>query len=899
MNSFKIFVYKTASYRILLTDFDKSRLKSNNSLYSTFDENIEFGENDQIKLNFYLSKYVYSPQRNDNQIMSKKTINHFYELLHMGSKIELILDNKDKYIFIISSIKPVIGKDNIKFEYSCQDEVSYSWSKKNLGMSYSTMNFGGVKNIYDIATDVLRESYINDWYVKPTEDLEVDRDTLYNKKITLTVEDSNPYNIIVEACNNLNAYLKVNYTHKYITFYQKKNIKFSGYRYYSKVNLKELSPDYNMDEMATIMHVYGGTNENDEIISLFPPTPVSFKDWWLSEDSKEFTKDKFNAFDLFNDIIFPFKNKKNTSDYFIYQGFVNSRTGEYLNYNAEFGYEEAPPGTFSTENLLITDKQLANGLLIKWKGTDTLTVTVSAYYKSMNSRDDVSNKPPFFKVEDYQNPDYRYVAEAKSKSLLTFKEQNSFNLSTNGTLFIGTKTSKEAFYYKKDIENEYFLNFDDKFSYIISAYVYNNPDDISTKENIEVITQLFDNELNFYKILSNVPCGGNFLYDFSFFKNNKLLSYSEYENLLKLLEIEMRNNNLYLKCYESDYYKIYSSIYVILEETKEILKNKIGKQLGLIEDDTNDFELELETKKSLLKSYVNKCYNENQKIKDLNLNMLLLDINNDTTQKIFKDNLFQQYVSEYYNYLSLMLEYKNTEYLSEIDEHYIKEKYYSLSILVGEINNNFTYNKEVSHAYIYNDSVGNWEVKNISIPVECVYSQLLNIINECLESSSELLYDNVEKYRNNNTTLWNNFYDKYSQFIYESKYENSDEFNSVGLYNQAISYYEDYNKPNANYSIGVINSSNLELITNPALEVGSKIRVYEEELNLNEKSLIGYNKMDGSPIFNEPLNNIQFTNNDLVVSSLSYKLRSPDDISIGVEKISSYKSILQKLIKNV
>ena len=42
----------------------------------------------------------------------------------------------------------------------------------------------------------------------------------YNKKITLEVVDSNPYNIIIEGCNSLNAYLKVNYTHKYISFYQ-------------------------------------------------------------------------------------------------------------------------------------------------------------------------------------------------------------------------------------------------------------------------------------------------------------------------------------------------------------------------------------------------------------------------------------------------------------------------------------------------------------------------------------------------------------------------------------------------------------------------------------------------------------------------------------------------------
>ena len=390
MKSFKLYVYKSDVYRILITQQNNISPTTNSSLYSTFDEHIEFAENDQLTLTFSMMKYVDRVTHNHRNASTNNNNfieNQFYKLLQMGSKIELILDNKDKYSFIITGIKPNIGKNNIKFDYTCKDEASYSWSRRNLGMSYSTVERGGVRTIYQIAEEVFQLAGLHDWQAKPRENNEIEDELLSIRKITLEVEDSNPYNILIEACNALNAYMKVNYTHKYVSFYQKDKIKFSGYRYRPEVNLKSLDADYDMDEMSTIMHVYGGTDEYDQIVSLMPAVPSELVDWW-----------KIN-----HEI---YKNQQ-----------------------------------------------------INWKSVQAL---------------------------------------------------------------------------------------------------YPDSDEIKT----------------FTDIADSNPALGNFLYDFEFFKNNKILSEEEYNDIHKILDIQMAYNNMWLKIYEPYYWRNYSMCYIAIQELKTALENE-------------------------------------------------------------------------------------------------------------------------------------------------------------------------------------------------------------------------------------------------------------------------------------------------------------------------------------
>lgn len=266
-------------YKTPLTVFDLNS-EQQPSLSYTFNEHLEQVEHDQFKLTFSMMKYI---DINSHTMSSK---NHMIEnahcsLLRIGSKIELELSDGTLYIFTITNIKPIIFKNNVQFDYICQDEISFGWSRRNLGMSYSTIERGGVRNIYQITTEVLQSAGIVGWRALPRETNELQTDSLTTQLITLEVKNSNPYNIIIEACNALNAYMSIDWRKKTIYFEQKDKIQFSGYRYYPRTNLQSLEVGASSDNSVTLMHVTGGKDEYDQNISLMPILPQVLHTFWF------------------------------------------------------------------------------------------------------------------------------------------------------------------------------------------------------------------------------------------------------------------------------------------------------------------------------------------------------------------------------------------------------------------------------------------------------------------------------------------------------------------------------------------------------------------------------------------------------------------------------------------
>lgn len=131
--------------------------------------------------------------------------------------------------------------------------------------------------------------------------------------------------------------------------------------------------------------------------------------------------------------------------------------------------------------------------------------------------------------------------------------------------------------------------------------------------------------------------------------------------------------------------------------------------------------------------------------------------------------------------------------------------------------------------------------------------------------------------------MWNRLYTNFSTVIYENIYDNSTETNSVALFNQAIKQMETLNRPTSSYSLSVVDVNALEQITMPRLGIGNKIRVYNKALNYK----------DGEE------NNISFSDNELIISGLTYNLRNPGDLSITVEQIVPHARIVEKLLKSI
>lgn len=128
-------------------------------------------------------------------------------------------------------------------------------------------------------------------------------------------------------------------------------------------------------------------------------------------------------------------------------------------------------------------------------------------------------------------------------------------------------------------------------------------------------------------------------------------------------------------------------------------------------------------------------------------------------------------------------------------------------------------------------------------------------------------------------TLWTELLNKYGNYFYENSYENADELDSVSLYNQAVSYFYDINKPTANYNLQVLDLSALDLVGMPDLDVGNTIQVCDKRLHSSaDYTLI---------------------NDNLIITGLKFDLRKPSSVSVDVEHYVPYQRILSKLIKTV
>lgn len=145
------------------------------------------------------------------------------------------------------------------------------------------------------------------------------------------------------------------------------------------------------------------------------------------------------------------------------------------------------------------------------------------------------------------------------------------------------------------------------------------------------------------------------------------------------------------------------------------------------------------------------------------------------------------------------------------------------------------------------------------------------------------LVDEVTKYEDYNKNQEIILYTIAGQFIYESSYENTDELDSVGLYNQAVQNFALYNKPQASYSLTTIDLECLQQIAVPNVTVGSKVRIYNAPLDLDD----------------DKVNNLQYTNNEVIITAISRNLRSNDDVQLTVTKTNKIDTLVQKLLINI
>lgn len=162
---------------------------------------------------------------------------------------------------------------------------------------------------------------------------------------------------------------------------------------------------------------------------------------------------------------------------------------------------------------------------------------------------------------------------------------------------------------------------------------------------------------------------------------------------------------------------------------------------------------------------------------------------------------------------------------------------------------------------------------------ELIYNTFEGALSNNVVYKDGGLEQKLAEFKSIDDTLWTDLLNKYGNYFYENSYENADELDSVSLYNQAVSYFYDINKPTANYNLQVLDLNALDLVGMPDLDVGNTIQVCDKRLH--------------SPV------DYTLIKDNLIITGLKFDLRKPSSVSVDVEHYVPYQRILSKLIKTV
>ena len=249
--------------------------------FTPYNEKLDELEHNQYTFTFSVVSKTYT----DNAAVWNPLLSYYF----IGARLLLIIDNRQYINLIIKNVSPDSSTLSTVYNITAQDEVSYLWAKHNVGYNYSTLNREHTntiltpRNIFQIAKDVLIDNFLNDWTVT-SQSLDAE---LENNKIILEITNSNPYNVIIEACNTVNASLVVNYRTKRLDFYRKDLQNFSGYRYRPDYNIIQYNANYSGEQMATMLHVHGGTDANEVQISMIPSMPDAIRRYFYYKNKLE------------------------------------------------------------------------------------------------------------------------------------------------------------------------------------------------------------------------------------------------------------------------------------------------------------------------------------------------------------------------------------------------------------------------------------------------------------------------------------------------------------------------------------------------------------------------------------------------------------------------------------
>lgn len=199
-----------------------------------------------------------------------------------------------------------------------------------------------------------------------------------------------------------------------------------------------------------------------------------------------------------------------------------------------------------------------------------------------------------------------------------------------------------------------------------------------------------------------------------------------------------------------------------------------------------------------------------------------------------------------------------------------------LSNWIIEKNGNTTYYYAIDDTGMHwNDFL--YEATKIDFPLYSgQYLMLYNILKEQYYELPMTQYLQLQKQHDH---LWQTLYNKYQFMVLQNKYENETATSSRELLQMAQYAFKNLNKPEAEYSLSILNASELKGYYGQEVRIGDGIKI-DAQAYYNEYDQI-YNSLS------------QY----LFISKISYSLRNPIDISLTVNDVQYEDKIVQRLVK--
>ena len=549
---------KASFLETLIGDFETKTYKDNDELAQnhefsyTFNEKFSIHLNAQKDLTFSMMRYQW--------IDDIYETNPFVQKIHIGSQILLIDSFNNEYIFTVKNIDYVMGRENITYNYTCQDSFTYQLIRQNSGYTISnnieSEDFIGahtvdwwVKNkiqpechiAYEyiplevglylgVDGNVYQYTNISDITNKVDKIIKIpfskNNDKELFELLPFSISGSNASAALIALGDILGLMLKTiecnihqkdklrsNEFTTCFWYEPQKNTNTTGLRYSPYSSVQDFGLSHRGDSITTILNVES-TTINDEVISLIPTVPLFFSEYIQNSEiwnRTTYSKGWFSSV-CKEQIFYGAKG----SGSLIYNSFISTD----VNFDSSF---------------IQTGDGEYNGCYIKLND-----FTIPWYYDTISF---IGSKIQF------ENNSDLFCTPRNFKWGLSVRVEK-INTETNQT-----ETSHNIYY--EDIPSEIWglKTSPNTQIHIFIKDMIASGSLINDEMKISFLRQPSDDEIIFAQAADECPWLENKLIDFSYFLDQKIITPNEYSQLIKNFNDNLRILNGKILLYSKSYYE--------------------------------------------------------------------------------------------------------------------------------------------------------------------------------------------------------------------------------------------------------------------------------------------------------------------------------------------------------